>query len=141
MWNAFLAIMLEEELKSFNHAYLPKRGTLTAIQELITKVRHLPFIYEFDIKGFFDNVDIFSITNALKKRGMSARYRNILEKMLLSTPANIPMEMDEPPSEDLPYDKLLGVRRNIQMYDKWTDVFLGLVSSLERKPSTLRSSI
>jgi len=133
--------MLEEELKSFNHAYLPKRGTLTAIQELITKVRHLPFIYEFDIKGFFDNVDIFSITNALKKRGMSARYRNILEKMLLSTPANIPMEMDEPPSEDLPYDKLLGVRRNIQMYDKWTDVFLGLVSSLERKPSTLRSSI
>jgi hypothetical protein len=30
MWNGFLTIFLEEELKKFNHAYLPKRGTLTA---------------------------------------------------------------------------------------------------------------
>jgi hypothetical protein len=81
------------------------------------KVRHAPFIYEFDIKGFFDNVDIFSISTALKERGMPAIYRNVLERMLLSTPANIPTEIDEPYSEDLPYDKLLGLRRKIQLTD------------------------
>jgi sulfur transfer protein SufE len=79
---------LEEELKKFNHAYMPKVGTMTAIRDLITKVRHSKYIYEFDIKGFFNNVSINDTIAKLRERGMS-EMRFTLRKILESCPANI----------------------------------------------------
>lgn len=39
------------------HAYYPGRGVHTAWSEIFTKLDS-PFIYEFDLKGFFDNVEL-----------------------------------------------------------------------------------
>jgi len=89
MWNGFLTIFLEDELKQFNHAYMPNVGTLSAIKEFITKVRHHKYIYEFDIKGFFNNVSIFRVIQQLRDRGMSESMISILYNMLKSAPANI----------------------------------------------------
>jgi len=47
------------------HAYFPGRGVHTAWSEVFDKM-DAPFIYEFDLKGFFDNVDLFKINRELK---------------------------------------------------------------------------
>jgi len=89
MWNGFLTLFLENELKQFNHAYMPNVGTITAIEGFIRKVRHAKFVYEFDIKGFFNNVSIFRVIQQLRDRGMSESSISILYNMLKSAPANI----------------------------------------------------
>ena len=40
------------------HAYQPKKSTYTAWQELYPLLLKEPNVYEFDLKGFFDNVDL-----------------------------------------------------------------------------------
>jgi len=68
---------------------MPKVGTITAIKEFITKVRHKKFIYEFDIKGFFNNVSIFQVCQQLRDRGLPEPMNNTLFHLLKSAPANI----------------------------------------------------
>lgn len=47
------------------HAYYPGRGVHTAWSEIFTKLDS-PFIYEFDLRGFFDNVNIRWLSERLK---------------------------------------------------------------------------
>jgi len=89
MWNGFLTLFLEEELKEFNHAYMPGVGTTTAIRDFVLKVRNAKYIYEFDIKGFFNNVSIFRVIQMLRDRGMTESSISILYKLLKSAPVNI----------------------------------------------------
>jgi len=89
MWNGFLTLFLEEELKKFNHAYMPGVGTKTAIEKFVTEVRDYKYIYEFDIKGFFDKVSVDQTALSLHKRGMPYPLVNKLYKMLMSSPANL----------------------------------------------------
>lgn len=58
-----------------NHAYRPNRGVHTAIMEFvrewkrcIIKNKTTPFIYEFDLKSFFNNVTWTSIGQALDRK-------------------------------------------------------------------------
>ena len=48
-----------------NHAYIPKRGVHTAWRALLPRLFSEKNIYEFDLKGFFPNVDISEIGNLL----------------------------------------------------------------------------
>jgi hypothetical protein len=113
MWNGFLTIFLEEEIKKFNHAYMPNRGTLTAIKDFLGKVRHHKYIYEFDIEGFFNNVGITDTIRRLKERGMSLMTSE-LEKILRSCPQNIETSWTKKPGEILSYDEKLGLRKFVQ---------------------------
>jgi retron-type reverse transcriptase len=63
-------MFLENEIKKFNHAYMPRVGTSTAIKDLVLNVLDKKYIYEFDIKGFFNNVDIDVVMECLRARGM-----------------------------------------------------------------------
>jgi hypothetical protein len=49
------------------HAYFPGRGVHTAWEEIFHKL-DAPCIYEFDLSGFFDNVDLGFISKALSER-------------------------------------------------------------------------
>jgi len=117
MWNGFLTIFLEEELKKFNHAYLPKRGTLTAWIEFLESVRKAPYIYEFDIKGFFNNVDIDSVISKLQERGMPVDQLVDLERVLLSCPDNVNIDWDRDQEGDMNYDDLLAYRKSMILAD------------------------
>jgi retron-type reverse transcriptase len=89
MWNGFLTMFLEEELKKFNHAYMPRVGTSTALKDLILKVLDKKYIYEFDIKGFFNNVDITNTMTALRQRGMPNKIALKLQDILMMAPENL----------------------------------------------------
>lgn len=57
-------------MKKYNHAYMPKLGTLTASKDLINDVIHnkANFVYEFDLVQFFPNVDKDQLNRQLKNR-------------------------------------------------------------------------
>jgi len=92
MWNGFLTIFLEEEIKKYNHAYMPGVGTKTALQKLVTDTVRHKYVYEFDLKGFFNNVDIDSVIRLLLERGMPANTASHLERLLLSCPENVSID-------------------------------------------------
>jgi hypothetical protein len=56
-----------------------------------------PYIYEYDFKGFFDQISHDKLLEALVKRGMSGETLSILKVMLKSIP-KFPRELlkDEP---------------------------------------------
>jgi len=101
-------MFLEEELKQFNHAYMPKVGTLTAIKDFIEKVRGAKFIYEFDIKGFFNNVNILKVIQALRDRGMPTNEALNFRNILCSAPINLDFYDKSTIKTD--YDKKLAIR-------------------------------
>jgi hypothetical protein len=49
------------------HAYFPGRGVHTAWRDVFERIES-PYIYEFDLKGFFDSVSLEYITKLLTKR-------------------------------------------------------------------------
>lgn len=53
-------------ISTCQHGFLPRRGTLTAWRDILSRVIKSPDIYEIDIKGFFDNVDHGSLRNSLR---------------------------------------------------------------------------
>jgi hypothetical protein len=95
MYSNFLGILLREELSEFNHAYIPRQGTLTCIRVWLTKVIKAPWVYEFDIKGFFDNVSISKTLKQLEDRGLPSELYNHFETLLESTPKNVDFEKNE----------------------------------------------
>lgn len=82
-------MFVEEEIKKFNHAYMPGKGTITALAQLVKEVTNYKYIYEFDIKGFFNNVQISEVKRLLKERGMPNSMLSKLEKILISIPLNL----------------------------------------------------
>lgn len=60
MVHNFLYIFLEDKFLDSQHGFLPGKGTLTAWQEIFGISQSL-YIYEFDLKKFFDNVNSIKI--------------------------------------------------------------------------------
>jgi len=66
MWNNFLYTYLEDKFSPSQHGCMPNRGTLTAWKEfMINKVYKKKYIYEIDLKKFFDGIHINSIEEKL----------------------------------------------------------------------------
>nr|ABL63816.1 putative retron-type reverse transcriptase [Neurospora intermedia] len=138
MYPNFLGILLRGELSAFNHAYLPKKGTLTCITEWVTKVLKTKYVYEFDIKGFFDNVSVEDTLNKLEERGLPVNMTSHWISLLESTPWNIDWKKGEykgmkddqgKPVPLIPMDECLGER---QMWkDELNKTALEIVASWE----------
>lgn len=105
LWNGFLVLFVEEELKKFNHAYTPGVGTKSCLTEWVTHVLPAKYVYEFDIKGFFNNVKIGEVVRLLQEKGMPFDISLKLNQILNQIPANISME-----DAKTDYDKDLSAR-------------------------------
>jgi hypothetical protein len=67
-----LVVWMRREREGRQHAYFPRRGVQTAWAEVFNE-KDAPFIYEFDLKGFFDNVDLDFVQSTLQRHfGMPA---------------------------------------------------------------------
>lgn len=107
MWNGFLTLFLEHELKKFNHAYMPAVGTKTGLKAFVINVLPKSYVYEFDLQGFFNNVSIPEVNRLLRERGMPEEIREKLILILKKAPSNMNFG-DELVKTD--YDKALAMR-------------------------------
>lgn len=72
MINQLLVKFLDDrnEIHPSQHGFRPGRGTLTAWREVLNKVILARDIFEFDLKQFFDKVNLDAISACLLKKGV-----------------------------------------------------------------------
>lgn len=68
------------------HAYSPGRGVITAWRDVITNLPKWDYVYEFDLKGYFDNVSHTGIINRLKAEGWSETELRFFGTIMKSIP-------------------------------------------------------
>lgn len=73
----------------------------------MNKVLPAKYVYEFDIKGFFNNVSILQVISLLRERGVPLKQREWLLNMLHRIPENIAFE--DP--KNSAYDEQLATRK------------------------------
>jgi len=88
MWSIIIDIQLQnaDVLMSFQHGGRPRMGLKTCWNHIIEKVREKMYIYEFDLKGFFDNIDQSSIRDSLVFAGLPQHLIYRLMEMVTSAP-------------------------------------------------------
>jgi len=67
MYQNFLYIFLEDKFLDSQHGFIPNKGTLTAWKDLIEKIDHYKYIYEYDLRNYFEEIDIDMLTIRLKQ--------------------------------------------------------------------------
>jgi len=70
----------------FQHGGRPVRGLKTCWKDIIENVREKRYIYEFDLKGFFDNIDQSSIRDSLVFAGLPQHLIYQLMDMITQAP-------------------------------------------------------
>lgn len=86
MWNNMLVEMLRMEIGKDQHGYIPGRGTKTAWQSIIKKCNKFKFIYETDLKGFFDNISVPEIMKVIERTNPPKGIFYHIENFCKNTP-------------------------------------------------------
>lgn len=68
--NQFLVFRLNKEIPGSQHGFRPNQGTLTAWKQILGEVINQPDIYEFDLKKFFDLINLDWISKELILLGL-----------------------------------------------------------------------
>lgn len=63
--NGFIVEILRSSLLPTQHAYIPQKGTMSAWRDVIKQVFKNKYIYETDLKGFFNEVSVWKILDIL----------------------------------------------------------------------------
>jgi hypothetical protein len=102
-------------LEENQHAYTPQRGVITAWNSLLAQISK-PYIYEFDLKGFFDNVDLKYNKKVLVEEGFPEEIADYLYRMNRSIVTLGPEssdEMDESQSRKVIYNSDGTLNKNM----------------------------
>lgn len=67
--NGFFVEILRGKLLTSQHAYIPCRGTMSAWREVVAKIHNYKYVYETDLKGFFNEVSVWKVVEILNKTG------------------------------------------------------------------------
>lgn len=89
MWNGFLTLFLENEIRKYNHAFMPKVGTNTALKDFASTIPKARYAYEFDFEGFFPSVSIIDVIQKLAERGTPFKVVKRLLWLLINWPSNM----------------------------------------------------
>lgn len=65
MLNNFIVELERKNILESQHGYIPNRGTMTAWKSVLSEVES-KYIYETDLKGFFDNVSIWKVIDLIR---------------------------------------------------------------------------
>jgi len=72
-----------------NHAYQMGKGTGTVWQEILSRVIHAKEIYEFDLEGFFNNIQLEQVNECLKYYELPEQIRLAIMSIQSELPRNL----------------------------------------------------
>lgn len=81
-----LVELLGHEMGKDQHAYLPGRGVKTAWQSLIMKINKYKYVYETDLKNYFNEVNNRLCSKIMERNGVPKQYIYFFENLNLSQP-------------------------------------------------------
>jgi len=128
MYANFLSFFLKDQFPH-QHGFLPGRGTLTAWKEIFErKLIEKDYIFEWDFKGFFDNIYVDRITNALKRRGVPENIYLFFQ--------NVNKSFVELPARQLLNEArvIRGKRQELSISDKKRNLYDDLTADLNNEP-------
>lgn len=74
MHNNILLVFLSPYISSSQHGFLPGRGTATAWYQIYSEVLSSDNIFEFDLRKYFDSINLDYLSDMLLKIGMDPKY-------------------------------------------------------------------
>jgi RNA-directed DNA polymerase len=81
VWRHLLEAIYEPVFQDSSHGFRPERSCHTALKT-IAKWRGTKWFIEFDIQGYFDNIDHQILVRLLEKKIDDYKFINIIRKML-----------------------------------------------------------
>jgi group II intron reverse transcriptase/maturase len=81
VWRMILTAMYEPVFKESSHGFRPNRSCHTALEKIRDWAGTKWFI-EFDIEGYFDNIDHKILMELLEKKIDDVKFLNVIRKML-----------------------------------------------------------
>lgn len=82
VWRIILETIYEPLFSKNSHGFRPKRSCHTALNEIQEKWTNTKWFIEFDIKGFFDNIDHETLMEILKKRIDDSLFLAVIKRWL-----------------------------------------------------------
>lgn len=111
--NQFLVKRLESRISNTQHGFRPGKGTLTAWKHILEHVIQAKYIFEYDYKGFFDNLSISFISRVLRAHRVPGHWISMIEMLNKSIPILAKRDLiDETPDRRYPLTGSLGPNPN-----------------------------
>ena len=82
VWREILEAIYEPVFSDKSHGFRPGRSCHTALDEIKHKWTGMKWFIEFDIEGFFDNINHQILMEMLEKKIDDVKFLNIIRKML-----------------------------------------------------------
>ena len=82
VWHMILKAIYEPVFKGSSHGFRPGRSCHTALNEMKYTWAGIKWFIEFDIEGFFDNIDHDILLGLLEKKIDDVRFLKVIKKML-----------------------------------------------------------
>ena len=82
VWREILEAIYEPVFSDKSHGFRPGKSCHTALDEIKHKWTGMKWFIEFDIEGFFDNIDHQILMGMLEKKIDDVKFLNVIRKML-----------------------------------------------------------
>jgi group II intron reverse transcriptase/maturase len=82
VWHMILKAIYEPVFKDSSHGFRPGRSCHTALNKMKYTWTGIKWFIEFDIEGFFDNIDHHVIMELLERKIDDVRFLKVIKKML-----------------------------------------------------------
>src|SRR5712691_7145641 len=82
VWRMVLEAIYEPVFKDSSHGFRPKRSCHTALEKIARTWTGTKWFIEFDIEGYFDNIDHKILMALLEKKIDDEKFLNVIRKML-----------------------------------------------------------
>src|SRR5574341_1459987 len=82
VWRMILESVYEPVFKDSSHGFRAKRSCHTALKSIAGTWKGTKWFIEFDIEGYFDNIDHKILMGLLEKKMDDEKFLNVIRKML-----------------------------------------------------------
>ena len=82
IWHMILNVIYEPVFSEYSHGFRQRRSCHTALNEMKYTWTGIKWLIEFDIEGFFDNIDHGILMTLLEKKIDDRRFLTVIRKML-----------------------------------------------------------
>jgi len=86
MLNNMLVLWFQNDMLPSQHGYIPGLGCKTAWARVVKQTLKAKWIYETDLKGFFDNVSVFEIYDHLRRGNVPQKLVSWIYNLCKSVP-------------------------------------------------------
>ncbi|KEP45237.1 reverse transcriptase [Rhizoctonia solani 123E] len=119
IWYCFFSIYLHGYIGSYQHAYRKGKGLITAWSALSEMLPKYSYIYEFDLRAYFDSLNVSLILSKLQDTGLLEPLYSYIFDLQLNYPRLESLETDKLPEKSALFKAELDAVGLLRMNPKY----------------------